>query len=195
MVVDDQYLSVKHDLMRDLQGENKVSLALDTWTSPNNLAFLAITAYVIDSQWEYHEHLIGFEHIQGAHDGEKLAGITMKVLQDFKLEDRLLAITADNASNNGTLRKDLARRLQREYRLRWDATRHTIPCMAHVIQLVVKEIIGHLNIDAPNDIPVNTWDEKQFDKPAAQARLGNTIKKVSSTSKKLRNRPKGNAQG
>ena len=187
LIIDEQYLQVKKSLADDLRGDNKVSLALDTWTSPNKLSFLAITAYVVNSEWEYQEHLIGFEHISGAHDGENLAQITMKVLQDFQIEDRLFAITADNASNNGTLQKDLARRLQRECRLSWDASRHTVPCLAHVVQLVVKEMIEYLKIEAPHDRPETRW-EPTIPNPSRRApRLGDTIQKV-------RHRSRGNAR-
>jgi hypothetical protein len=31
----------------------KVSLALDYWTSPFQQAFMAITAYFIDNEWNY----------------------------------------------------------------------------------------------------------------------------------------------
>lgn len=178
LMIDDQFSEVHRELKNDLRGENKISLALDTWTSPNKLSFIAITAYVVNARWEYQEHLLGFEHISGAHDGENLAAITMRVLQSFEIEHRLFAITADNASNNNTLRRQLARRLQREYQLPWDASRHTVPCLAHVIQLVVREIIEYLNIDAPNDTEVGSWDDQQLHGSNRSSRLDNTIHKV-----------------
>jgi hypothetical protein len=119
---------------------------------------MAITAYIITTDWRYQEHLIGFEHVSGAHDGENLADITFKVIQDFNITDRLFAITADNASNNQTLRKGLAKRLQRKSHVIWDASTHTVPCLAHVVQLVVKEMVHSLKIDTPHDKPTMTWD-------------------------------------
>jgi hypothetical protein len=39
--------------LRDLPDNAKVLLALDCWTSPFQQAFMAITAYFIDNEWNY----------------------------------------------------------------------------------------------------------------------------------------------
>ncbi|KAF7174239.1 hypothetical protein CNMCM6106_008367 [Aspergillus hiratsukae] len=41
----------------------KVSIALDCWTSPFQQAFMAITGYFIDRDWNYREILLGFEPV------------------------------------------------------------------------------------------------------------------------------------
>ena len=177
-MVEEQFTQVQRKIEHELEGKNKVSLALDTWTSQNKLSFIAITAYVVNEQWEYQEHLLGFEHIAGAHTGENLAKITMQVLRRYHIEHRLFAITADNASNNRTLRRELARKLQQECRLPWDAARHTVPCLTHVVQLVVKEMIQHMEIEPSSDTPDHTWEGPEVS-AGARASLQITIQKES----------------
>ena len=53
----------------------KISLALDCWTSPNNLSFMAVTGYYIDQDQKYKEALLGFEPLTGAHTGKHLVTV------------------------------------------------------------------------------------------------------------------------
>jgi hypothetical protein len=58
--------------LQDLPADAKVSLALDCWTSPSQQAFMAITVYFIDKDWNYREMLLGFEPLHGPHTGNNL---------------------------------------------------------------------------------------------------------------------------
>jgi hypothetical protein len=46
------YKSVQLQLLSDLPGSAKVSIALDGWQSPFKKSFLAITAYYITTDWQ-----------------------------------------------------------------------------------------------------------------------------------------------
>ncbi len=58
------------------------------------------------------EVLIGFEGFNVSHTGLNLVQIVRIVLQKHNLTHRLLAITANNASDNGTLKSSLESELQ-----------------------------------------------------------------------------------
>ena len=91
--------------------------------------------------------MIGFEPLKGSHTGEHMAGILYKVLEHFSITKRLLSITTDNAGNNGTMRKELEELLNNlDVDNSWSSDSTKIPCLAHVIQLVVKAILGAFNI-------------------------------------------------
>jgi len=51
--------STVDDIRTCLPAAGKISLAADTWTSPNKLAFLAIVAYWISDSWQMEEVLVG----------------------------------------------------------------------------------------------------------------------------------------
>ena len=149
-------------IINDMRDIPKISIALDCWTSPNNLAFMAITAYYITSDWQYKEVLIGFEHVKGSHTGARLAEVINTVLTTVDIKHKLYAITTDNASNNDTMRGKLSEVLRREHMVEWDPADTKIACLAHVVQLVVKQLLGVLKAEAVNNEPETTWDINTF---------------------------------
>jgi hypothetical protein len=76
-----------------------------------------------------------------------MADILYNVLERFSITKRLLCITTDNAGNNGTMRKELEGLLNNlDVNNNWCSESTKIPCLAHVIQLVVKAILGAFDI-------------------------------------------------
>jgi hypothetical protein len=91
--------------------------------------------------------LIGFELLKGSHTGEYIAGVLYKVLECFSITKRLLCTTTDSAGNNRMMRKELEELLNSlDVNNNWSSDSTKIPCLAHVIQLVVKAILGAFNI-------------------------------------------------
>jgi hypothetical protein len=123
----------------------KVSLAIDCWTSANHLSFLGITGYYILEEWNFTEVLLGFEPVDRAHTGQHLAEIVKRVLEKHGLQDRLLAITTDNASNNGTLCQELESSMS-EDSITWNSKAMQVSCLAHVINLSSQALLSKLSI-------------------------------------------------
>jgi hypothetical protein len=91
--------------------------------------------------------LIGFEPLKGSHSGEYMVGILYNILERFSIIKRLLCITTDNAGNNGIMQKELKELLNNlDVNNNWSSNSTKIPCLAHVIQLVVKVILGAFDI-------------------------------------------------
>ncbi|KAJ5537463.1 hypothetical protein N7494_006942 [Penicillium frequentans] len=94
---------------------SSIALSLDGWTSQNSLPMLAINAHWMSSAFQQHRACIGFVEITCNHSGENLANIVATVLERFHISDKVMTITADNASNNDTLHRCLFQKLcQRE---------------------------------------------------------------------------------
>lgn len=49
----------QQETLQRLPSNAKMSIALDCWTSPSKHAFMAITGYILDQDWEYREVLLG----------------------------------------------------------------------------------------------------------------------------------------
>ena len=76
-----------------------------------------------------------------------MADILYSVLEHFSITKRLLCITTDNAGNNGTMRKELKELLNNlDINNSWSSDSTKIPCLIHMIQLVIKAILGIFNI-------------------------------------------------
>ena len=108
IVLKERYSQIVAKSFQDLGLVTKVSLALDCWTSPSHLSFMAITAHYISKDWHFCEILIAFEHVPESYTGRNLAILVDCALQQYRHSKRLYAITTDNVSNNDTLRSQLA---------------------------------------------------------------------------------------
>jgi hypothetical protein len=175
-----------------IPADSKVSLALDCWTSPQQKAFLALTGYYINANFESKEVLLGFEPISGSHTSIRLANYVLGVLEDAKLDRRVLAITTDNASNNTTLMDNLSKKLRQGIENSSHVSTHLdpevkklcsipthIPCLAHVIQLAVQSLLQQIKVNAHNDDTEIIWEEEVDSRLAAKQELPLTLEKVS----------------
>lgn len=158
-LITDRATTARQQILKHIPSGRKISIALDCWTSPNRLAFLAILGYFITDDWEYKEVLLAFHPLHGKHSGRTLARVVAQVLREYRINFQLLAVTADNASNNGRMRKELARELRKEG-ISWNEEAGTIRCMAHVIQLAVTRFLTVLKSLAKNTVVDDHLSEK-----------------------------------
>jgi hypothetical protein len=77
----------------------------------------------------YHPHFLD------THTGVNFGNVFIEVLDEYKMEDSLVAITANNASNNSTL----AARVEQVLSSQFNALEHLLGCVAHVINLEAKD--------------------------------------------------------
>ena len=176
----------------------KISIALDCWTSPFQQAFMAITGYFIDAEWVYREVLLGFKPLHSSHTGANLSAILMETLTEHGIKDRVFGITTDNASNNETLVKALQQSLQQEPSA--SATGFNVirvPCLAHVIQLSLNQLLHRLKARPKNEQAETVWTEEQqisLAKANAEARskkrdIAHTLKRIRSLAVYIRGSP------
>ena len=129
---------------------------------------MAITAYFIDENWTYREALIGFEHLETVHTGVELAAVLKKVINSFSLGGRILNITTDNASNNNTMIQDMI--ADESFTDRQFAECGHLPCMAHVVQLALSELLGKIRVKPSNEELQRNWTDN--DKSELQGKRG-----------------------
>lgn len=158
-----------------LPEDTKISIALDCWTSPFTQAFMAITGYFIDKDWQYREVLLGFEPLYGSHSGVNLSSVLLDILLRHKIEDRVFAITTDNASNNQTLVDTLQQAISE------DTTLIRVPCLAYVIQLSLNELLRYIKACPLNESTETRWTEQRSQSArmnATKQNIANTLSKV-----------------
>lgn len=141
----------------------KVAIVLDCWSAPHREGYIAIKAYWITEKWTLAEALIGFEPCYGKHSGQALGLIVIQRLEHYGLTARVSALTSDNASNNKTLTQYLNAAIE------WLCSRLQLsqqssgivqmPCLAHVIQLAVSELIKKMNIQTKHKKVDMDWDD------------------------------------
>ncbi|CAG8374928.1 unnamed protein product, partial [Penicillium salamii] len=116
---------------------------------------MAITGYFIDTDWVYREVLLGFKPISGSHIGSNLSNTLLETLLDHNITDRVFGLTIDNALNNKTLTTSLQQALSK------DTIITRIPCLAHVIQLSLNQLLSQLKADPKNDSTERRWTENE----------------------------------
>ena len=172
-LLDKQVRGIQQMLLNGLQPDTKVFFALDAWTSPNNIAFLAITGYYIDHNWKLQEALLGFEHLSGCHTERNMGRLVDDVPIKYNLKERHFAITTDNASNNKTLHQhvaDICNTLKQGY---------YVPCPAHIIQLAVKELLTNINSYASSKDVIWVWNDDYISDIQKKQGFARTLAKIS----------------
>jgi len=156
-------VSTMDNIRAGLPTEGRISLAANTWTSPNKLPFLAIVAYWISDSWQMEEVLIGFEEIKGSHTGANMAEIINGILAKYGIQDRILGFTTDSASNNRTLTEALSN-AGSLLSVEWSQFEHYIPCMAHVIQLILRAFMSSIKVQSRDGHMPSGFKAKYIDK-------------------------------
>ena len=141
--------------------ERKIALSLDCWSSSTRRSYLGIMAHYIDDDWILHEELIGFESLFECHSGAELAKILNNLLKTLGMEKRVISITTDNGSNNGTLIHEVNVWLEDAFdkHLFLDGNIQHIPCLSHVLQLGLKALLGQIRLSPKNEVFVRTYKE------------------------------------
>jgi hypothetical protein len=167
----------QYTLLQNLPKGAKISIALDCWTSPFRQAFMAITGYFIDQEWNYRELLLGFEPLHGSHTGAYLSTVLLELLEKHQITNRVLTVTTDNASNNGTLLGSLQDAVE-SLELPGNIPVIRIPCIAHVIQLSLKELLGQMDANPRNDREEMEWTEGGNGARQENRKIVDTLNKV-----------------
>ncbi|KAJ5260978.1 hypothetical protein N7524_008611 [Penicillium chrysogenum] len=140
----------EQSLLQKLPPNAKLSIALDCWTSPFQQAFMAVTCYFIEEDWNYREVLLGFEPLHGTHSGVNLSEVPIELFRKYEITDRALAVTTDNASNNTTMMASIQQSID-FLNLPNQPEIVRIPCIAHIIQLSLKDLRGLIKANPNND--------------------------------------------
>lgn len=165
---------IQEDLLEDMVPGSRLSIAYDAWTSPNNHSFLAVVGYFVDQRWKLREVLLGFEPFLGAHTGRNMGDIVYDVLAKYGVQERVQAITTDNASNNSTAMDYL-----RSF-VRGTGRTYHIPCLAHVLQLSLGAMLAVLKASPANENEEDVWDDELVGSVRDETGFTKVIEKVCS---------------
>ena len=106
------------------------------WTSTiNREAFLGITIHYIDSDWRLRNFLLDIIPFTISHSGINISREIMKVLDQFNISSKIIALTTDNESAMIVCGKEIASALDIEFST---MTFAHYRCAAHVFNLGVK---------------------------------------------------------
>lgn len=118
----------------------------DAWTSPSSVPMLGVTAHWMTEDFEMRSVVLALKEIDGAHTGKNMAALLKHTLDQFGITNKLYCITADNASNNLTMGRELKKLIPH-----FDPEKNLHGCVAHVINLVAKAGVSIFDSKTPPD--------------------------------------------
>jgi hypothetical protein len=172
-----KYQIIQSRFLQNLKSYIKINIALNNWTSSNNIIFMNVTNYFIDKNWKYREMLLTFQSLSDAHMNEIMIRIVVNILKKYKLKNRLLAVIIDNASNNEKMRKKM-KKILRKIDIEWDHEKNHVFCIAHIIQLAVNEFLQSMKIFAVNDKMNEIFQENRLNHIDKETDLINILLKI-----------------
>jgi hypothetical protein len=169
-------LEVQDRLPSDL---SPVAIGLDIWSDQSQQAFMAVKAFWIDTrtpgQWINEEALLGFVPFEGEHTGIRIAAIVQQLLAQYGLEDRAMAYTMDNASNNHAAFDALRDAYELDYDGVTPRRPFKVPCLAHVIQLASGRILSLAKCTPQKTNLLQLWQEDEGQRALRELRPSGQI--------------------
>ena len=136
------------------------------------MLIVGITCYWIDPDFNLHEALLSFQEFQGLHDGEHIGEAMYNVLDTFNICEKFFCCTTDNAKNNPTGLKELAKLLLQNKGIRWKVNEHHIRCLCHILNICVQAFLKTyrvLELEGPAAIDLDLDDVDNLDTPEMRA--------------------------
>ena len=126
----------------------RVSLTADFWSSITGDSYMCITIHFINNDWKLENFVLCFSCFPPPHNGPLISEKFSKLLGEggWNIEDKLMAITLDNASNNDTFVDSYMIKLLSQGALTLSGRFFRVRCAAHVINLIVKSGLEELDV-------------------------------------------------
>ena len=100
--------------------------------------------------------MLEFTELHRVYSRENLAAAVQLTLSELDLEEKLIIITGDNASNNETMASELYYTLKGKIgessTLQFQGLDSYIRCLAHILNLVVKDILRALKSGSSKEV-------------------------------------------
>ena len=124
------------------KNNSKFNLTLDEWKSSSNLDYLAITLHFYNNNFKLENYLIAFKNLNSftSYTSNNLYIILNRVLKDFSIRDKVLAITKDNASPITSL----IELVQTKYKEKYNINIIDNKCTLHILNIVSNSFLTYL---------------------------------------------------
>jgi hypothetical protein len=126
------YESEKESLAKVLKGVEYISLTTDLWTSNQTLSYMCLVAHYIDSDWKMQCRVLNFFELDPPHKGPVIGQAVYECVAGWKIEDKIVSMTLDNASNNDGAIRGLRARFSARQGSAFVAKYFHIRCCAHI---------------------------------------------------------------
>ena len=118
-----------------------VSICSDIWTDHwQHHSYMGVTCHWVDERFVLHKRVLGFRVFDEAHTARNIAAVLLRVLQEYRLTQRVFSIGFDNASANTASIPELTQYCQPGIGGRF----FHIRCAPHILNLCVQDGLTYL---------------------------------------------------
>jgi hypothetical protein len=100
---------------------------------------MCLVAHYADENWVMQCRVLNFVELDPPHSGIVIAQAVFECMVEWKIEDKVMSITLDNASNNDTAVTNLKAKLLARKNPQFDPLYFHVRCAAHIVNLVVND--------------------------------------------------------
>lgn len=122
-----------------LNAPGRICLTTGNWRASHTWQhYICVMAHFVDHDWKLHKRILRFGGLSPPYDGQSIPEEIFMFLNQWKLDDKILSVTVDNASYNNTMINHLKTRLTMRGMLVCGGYFFHIKCCAHIINLIVQ---------------------------------------------------------
>lgn len=141
-VIESKACEIKEKIKRDLKTTQHVSIITDCWTSSTNDSFMAVTCSYVNKEWKICSPVLETRYLAERHYAAYLKDEMKAVIQEWNIDNKVVAIVHDNASNIKSIAQSL------------NPTWMDIGCAAHTLQICINSAMG-MNKNHPISRTIN----------------------------------------
>lgn len=131
-------------LVEKLQSTVSISLTFDIWSAQSlSRSFAALTAHYLDNEMHMKSLVLEFRRIPHPHDTLHLKEFMIEAIKKFRIQQKVICITADNASVNSSALREVEEELKLSKNFGFES--YQCRCFAHIINLAVKAALRPLD--------------------------------------------------
>ncbi|KAG2689215.1 hypothetical protein I3760_09G129800 [Carya illinoinensis] len=124
-------------MLSDARG--RICLTSDLWTSLSIDGYMCITAHFLDKKWDLKKRVLNFSFMPPPHNDIFLSEKIYNLLCEWRIQDKIFALTLDNASSNDVSVELLRTQLNIKRALVCDGEIFHLHCCCHILNLVVQD--------------------------------------------------------
>ncbi|KAJ1296422.1 hypothetical protein BS78_01G299400 [Paspalum vaginatum] len=140
------YQYEKELLKKSLKQAESISLTNDMWISNQNIQYICLVAHYVDVDWVLQCCVFNFVELDPPHTGIVIAQAIFECLVELKIEDKIMTITLDNASNNDTAVTNMKTKLLARKNTQFDPIYFHVRCTSHIVNLVVNDELQAIDL-------------------------------------------------
>lgn len=145
MLINESSVNLFEFVKEKLKKTNHISITTDIWSArKRSRSFSVITGHYLDDKMSMKNVILDFRFLPYPHNAISIKKFLMQTIESFDIERKLIGITSDNDSANISGIESLLGDLNQRLNLTGAAKIIHIRCMAHIIDLGVKEALKQL---------------------------------------------------